>query len=79
MEKLSSYKLDYVANHWLGKGKNPVEPQDIFRAYADVTDRMIAEQNIGNVTSFLQELRVVRAFEFVTRYFSSVILIACSK
>lgn len=31
--KLDSYKLDLVASHFLGKKKNDVTPQDIFRLY----------------------------------------------
>lgn len=67
MKKLTSYKLENVANYYLGVGKHPVEPEDIFRAYQDITDGMIAADNAVHLNHFMTEIRVMLAFDHVTR------------
>lgn len=67
MKKLTSYKLENVANFYLGEGKHPVEPEDIFCAYQDITDNLQSRDNIGQLHHFLTEVRVMVAFDCVTR------------
>lgn len=58
MKKYSSYKLDYIANSILGKGKNEVTAKDIFKYYEEGKPeqiRTIAEYCIID-TELLQQL-----------------------
>uniref|UniRef100_A0A6C0BNW5 DNA-directed DNA polymerase n=1 Tax=viral metagenome TaxID=1070528 RepID=A0A6C0BNW5_9ZZZZ len=66
-KKLTSYKLDYVANFYLGVGKHDVEAEDIFRAYQNTTDLMVAQHNQPLVQRMLTEVRIMKAFEHITR------------
>lgn len=65
-KKLRSYKLDDVAHFYLGVGKHDVEPEDIFRAYQDTTDRQVANQQRQTMQRFLTEIRLVQAFVRIT-------------
>lgn len=56
-----------MGNFYLGVGKHDVEPEDIFRAYQNTTDYMIAKNTENAVRQFLTELRVMLAFDLVTR------------
>lgn len=67
MKKLTSYKLDNVANFYLNEGKHPVEPEDIFLAYQDITDHMQCSDNNSVLNHFLTEVRLMSIFDKVTR------------
>jgi DNA polymerase elongation subunit (family B) len=66
-KRLTSYKLENVANFFLGEGKHPVEPEDIFRAYQDITDHMQCTDQLPILNHFLTEVRVMIVFYSVTR------------
>lgn len=63
-KKENSYALDHVANVYLGVGKHPVGHEDIFKAYQDTTDRLMAAQQINEVEDFLTEVRIISLIDF---------------
>lgn len=65
--KANDYKLETIATEILGYGKHGVTPEDIFRSYQDIADRLAAQRLLQDIQPVLSELRILHALALVVK------------